>query len=109
MTPDDVLGYYKTKSAVARALTITPQSVHEWFRRKEVPELQQLRLEKLTAGVLVASDSKISDDTSRYLPVTVMLNESEIELAAQMGGGNRSKGVRAALRIAEKVGVSRDE
>lgn len=99
MTIEQAIRYFKTQSALAKALSIRPQSVGEWVRKGKIPEKQQLRLEKITAGTLVASDFH-ADDTLYMKPITIMLSDEHMELADRLGTGNRSKGVRAALRIA---------
>lgn len=50
MKKSDVIRHYGSKSAVARALGITPQAVSLWGAR--VPELRAYQIEQLTCGAL---------------------------------------------------------
>ena len=50
MRKTDVINHFGSKSAVARALGITPQAVSIWPER--VPELRAYQLEQLTGGQL---------------------------------------------------------
>lgn len=52
MLTADAIHHFGTKTALARALYITPQALTDWGER--VPPLRQLQLEKLTSGVLMA-------------------------------------------------------
>jgi hypothetical protein len=53
MTFGQLVDYYGSQSAAARALGIEPPSVNEW-KDKGIPEVRQLQLHKLTKGVLKA-------------------------------------------------------
>lgn len=50
----DAVAHYGTKSALARALGITPQAVSQW--PDIVPAVQAIKLEQLTRGELRAVD-----------------------------------------------------
>ncbi len=50
MKKSDVIKHFGSKSAVARALGITPQAVSLWSER--VPELRAYQIESLTGGRL---------------------------------------------------------
>ncbi len=50
MKKRDVIKHFGSKSAVARALGITPQAVSLWSER--VPELRAYQIESLTGGAL---------------------------------------------------------
>lgn len=54
MTPVDLLLYYESQSAIARAAGITQPSVWEWFENGYVPEGRQYQFEVLTKGKLLA-------------------------------------------------------
>lgn len=51
MTKDEAIRYFGGVPALARALGIRRQAIYQW---ESVPEKQQLRLEKITGGALVA-------------------------------------------------------
>jgi hypothetical protein len=51
MTKDEAIQHFGGAPALAKALGIERQAVYQWDK---VPEKQQLRLEKITAGALVA-------------------------------------------------------
>ena len=54
MTYEQVIKYFRTQVAISEKLGISQASVSNWKARKKVPPLQQLRIEKLTGGKLVA-------------------------------------------------------
>ena len=54
MLKSDAVAFFKSQSALARALNISPASVAEWPDR--VPPLRQLQIQKLTRGKLKAAD-----------------------------------------------------
>ena len=49
----DAVNYYKTARSLAKALGIAPNTVSEWI---EVPGIHQIRLERLTRGILLAGE-----------------------------------------------------
>lgn len=51
MTKDDAINHFGGVPALATALGIQRQAVYQWDK---VPEKQQLRLEKITGGKLLA-------------------------------------------------------
>jgi hypothetical protein len=54
MTYDDVIKVFGTQKKVAQALGIVQPRISHWKRSGHIPPLQQLRLQNLTAGRLVA-------------------------------------------------------
>jgi DNA-binding transcriptional regulator YdaS (Cro superfamily) len=54
MTPSDLLSYYKSQAAIARALGCSQPSVCEWFEKGAVPEGRQYQVEIATKGKLKA-------------------------------------------------------
>ena len=55
MTPQDLLNYFGTKSAIAHALGVSPASVAEWFYPGiGVPEGRQYQAQLATKGKLKA-------------------------------------------------------
>lgn len=52
MTNDDVLDYFETQAAIAKALNITQSAVSQWDDRP--PMLRQYQLQILTQGKLRA-------------------------------------------------------
>jgi hypothetical protein len=64
MHPKDVLAYYEgSQSAIAKALNLSRQAIHGWYRpaspKTLVPPLQAMRLHELTGG-------ELSFDPSNY-------------------------------------------
>lgn len=54
MKPLQAIQHFGTQQAVADALGVTQSAVGQWFRGGKVPAIQQLKLEAITNGVLVA-------------------------------------------------------
>lgn len=54
MTKDEAVKHYKTQQALAAALGLTQGTVSGWV---VVPYVHQVRLERITAGALVADDA----------------------------------------------------
>jgi len=52
MTTEQVIKYYGSKVAIAKALEINPQALTNWG--DQPPPLRQLQLEKITRGKLRA-------------------------------------------------------
>ena len=52
MKKQDAIRHYGSVRKLAKVLDISPQAVYLW--KKDVPELQALKLEKLTRGELQA-------------------------------------------------------
>lgn len=57
MTPSDLLKFYGTKTAIARAIGTQKQAVHGWFLRDTVPLEAQTKFEVATNGKLRADVS----------------------------------------------------
>ena len=55
MKPADAIAHFKTQVAAAKALGITQPSISNWTKRGEIPLIQQLRLQMITNGELLAS------------------------------------------------------
>lgn len=55
MLTKDAIAYFGSQAKLARALGIKQQSVADW--RDEVPDVQQLKLERITGGALKADPS----------------------------------------------------
>lgn len=55
MTLENLLNYFKTKSAVAKALDISPQAIQQWFDDKKIPLTRQYQIQVLTKGKLKVS------------------------------------------------------
>lgn len=51
MTRDEVIAYFGNANKVARACGLTHQAVQAW---REVPQMWQFQLERMTGGELVA-------------------------------------------------------
>lgn len=59
MTLDKALSHFKTNTVgLASLLNVSQPAVSNWRRRGSIPELQQLRIEKLSEGKLKV-DKKI--------------------------------------------------
>jgi hypothetical protein len=54
VTIDEVLDYYKSRVALARAVRVQTQAIHNWVTAGKVPPLRQVQIEQLTAGALKA-------------------------------------------------------
>lgn len=52
MKAKDVIDYFGSQTATAKALGVSIPSVWAWVRNKEVPELRQYQIEKVTNGKL---------------------------------------------------------
>lgn len=52
MTLDEAIKHFKTQANLARALKVNEAAVSNWKRRGTFPELQQLKVEKITGGKL---------------------------------------------------------
>ncbi len=64
MAPQDLLKYFKTKTAIARAARIAPSSVSEWFEHGAVPVARQYQFQVLTNGALCV-DAHIRKEASQ--------------------------------------------
>lgn len=60
MTKQEAIDYYGGAPALATALNVSRQAIYQW---ESVPDLQQLRLEKITGGKLKA-DKNITTDAA---------------------------------------------
>ena len=58
MTPNQLSKLYGSQSKIGRALNISRQTVHNWFKKNHVPRVWQLEIEKLTGGALKAEKRK---------------------------------------------------
>jgi DNA-binding transcriptional regulator YdaS (Cro superfamily) len=54
MTKSDAIKYFGSTSALAKALSLTYEAVRQW---KEVPELRQYQIERITEGALKANQN----------------------------------------------------
>lgn len=54
MKPEQVLDYFGSQAAIARALDMAQPSVFAWFKNGRVPDMAQLRIEEATQGKLLA-------------------------------------------------------
>jgi DNA-binding transcriptional regulator YdaS (Cro superfamily) len=54
MKAKDVIEYFGSQTATAKALGVSIPSVWAWVRNNEVPELRQYQIEKITNGNLKA-------------------------------------------------------
>lgn len=64
VTFNEIVEYFGSQAAIARALGIKPPSVSQWAR-DGVPELRQFQIERLTRGALRAAEqfsAKARDD-----------------------------------------------
>jgi DNA-binding transcriptional regulator YdaS (Cro superfamily) len=69
MTKTQALKFYDSASALARALKVSRQAVHQWLK---IPPAQQIKLERLTAGELQADTDcweKLLQPNVRKAPV----------------------------------------
>ena len=58
MTLDNLLAHFKTKTAIAKALDISPQAVQQWFDAKKIPSTRQFQIQIVTKGKLKAEKDK---------------------------------------------------
>lgn len=56
MTKNDAIKHFGSVAGLAQALRISTQAVYDWGDK--VPELRQLRLEKITNGALKADEEE---------------------------------------------------
>jgi DNA-binding transcriptional regulator YdaS (Cro superfamily) len=61
MTPKDLIAFFGSLSAVARALGCKPQTVSGWIEAGEVPEGRQYQAELATEGRLRAARPALRD------------------------------------------------
>lgn len=61
MTKEEAIEHFGGVSALADALSINRQAVYQWT---DVPDKQQLRLEKITNGALKADADAIGEQPS---------------------------------------------
>ena len=54
MTPNDLLKFFGTQTAIAEFFGIAQPSVAEWFEKNRVPDGRQYEAQVRTAGRLVA-------------------------------------------------------
>ena len=64
MTPKDLLEFFGSLSATARALGCKPQTVSEWIEHGKVPEGRQYQAELATGGMLRASKPALRHETA---------------------------------------------
>lgn len=57
MSPNEVYEYYGSGTIINKTLGLSHNAFSEWSKRGLIPLLQQLRLEKLTNGALVANEA----------------------------------------------------
>lgn len=57
MTPKQLISFYTTQTAAAQAIGVTQPAISAWLKKNKIPELQQLRVEKITGGALKAGKS----------------------------------------------------
>jgi len=98
---DEALNLYGTPSKLANALGCSIQSVYRWKKEGEIPEMQQMKLQVLTGGRLMADDFSAKNAPQRH-PVTAQLEDELIKKAEIIGDGNRAKGIRIALAAYKK-------
>lgn len=55
MTLDEAVNYFGSGWKMCQELGIRPQNYTVWKRNKRIPLLQQLRIESMTEGALVAN------------------------------------------------------
>lgn len=55
MTPTDILTFYPTQDAAAKAIGVTQGAVSQWRINGSIPYLRQLAYQKATRGKLKAS------------------------------------------------------
>lgn len=59
MTKDQAIAHFGSTAALARALLVTYQAVHNWD--DAIPPLRQLQIERITNGSLTAEGSVFPD------------------------------------------------
>lgn len=59
MSPKDLIDYFRSPTAVARALGIKPPSVYGWMSNGRVPIDRQCQAEIVTAGALRADRTEL--------------------------------------------------
>lgn len=55
MTVDQAIRYYNSQQRLANALKVRSSTISNWKVRGHIPALQQLRLERMTGGQLLAA------------------------------------------------------
>lgn len=65
MTPQDLLVFFGSKSAIARALGCKPNSVSEWFDAGQVPDGRQYQAQIATNGALKADQPALRQASER--------------------------------------------
>ncbi len=60
MTLDELIDYYGSGRKACEALGVVPQNYTRWKRENKIPYVQQMRLEKITEGVLRAESDIIN-------------------------------------------------
>lgn len=58
MTPTEILNYYETVPAAAKALEFTPAAIYQWRAKKKIPYSSQLIIELRTKGRFKAKAPK---------------------------------------------------
>ena len=61
MKYDDVVNYFGSASAVAKAINVSPAAVCKWRGLGYVPPLQAYRINRLTNGALKVGDDFFDD------------------------------------------------
>lgn len=95
MKLEDVLQRFTKPKLLANALGVTPQAIYNWKRAGKIPQLQQMKIEALTYGELVAGEFKSQKTPSRTL--TVRLSQQQYDKARVIDQANMANGIRIAL------------
>lgn len=66
MTLDQAIKYFGSPTDIALALKISRQSVNSWATRGFIPPYQQLRLQELSKGVLIADPNDVNKEKTNY-------------------------------------------
>ncbi len=54
MTPEQAILHFRTQRTLAEKLGLTQPAVANWIKRGRIPDLAQLKIQKLTRGKLKA-------------------------------------------------------
>jgi hypothetical protein len=72
MTPNDVVTFFGSQVAVARAIGTTSQAVNKWIAQGQVPLGRQCQLQLMTRGKLRADGPigpRTKNKNSRRIPI----------------------------------------
>lgn len=62
MSPHELIGYFRTQVAAAKALGCAQSTVAEWCTQGDIPEVRQYQIELATSGKLKADKPALRTD-----------------------------------------------